>query len=227
MAFLVFQLKAPLASFGVTLGEHRGTDLRPRKSAVLGMVAAALGVERTEPTRFQKLFDLKFAVLELKAPTVLRDFHTVQAPFRASATTRRDQLASGEPNTMLTPRDYLQDGHWLVALEGTSEDLAPLARALENPVFTLFLGRKACPLSRFTAPLIDDKAQCVAGAMTEWLGAHRVAAPSNASLSWEPGMTCSRPAEVQRSVRDVRHSLVQPHFSSRLENEGSFSAQDN
>lgn len=224
MSFLVFQLKAPLASFGDSMGEFRGTALRPRKSAVLGLVAAALGIERTETARFKELFQVfQFAAAEVKAPSVMQDFHTVEAPSKVFARTRQVQLAQGETNTILAPRDYLQDGHWLVALFGPDAYLLAVKAALEAPRFPLYLGRKACPLSAFTAPQLVPDASCVSEAFVQW--AKQEAEPLRAgpiAVAWEPGVPCKLRARVSRRVGDVRQSLTAPFFTSREELEGSF-----
>ncbi len=54
--FLVFRLYGPLASWGdIAVGEQRPTTPHPSKSAVLGLIAAALGVRRDEEERQQAL----------------------------------------------------------------------------------------------------------------------------------------------------------------------------
>ncbi|MBU1741588.1 MAG: CRISPR-associated protein Cas5 [Proteobacteria bacterium] len=47
--FLLFRLYGPLASWGgIAVGEYRPTDAHPSKSAVLGLLAAAAGVDRAD-----------------------------------------------------------------------------------------------------------------------------------------------------------------------------------
>ena len=49
MDFLVFQLQAPLAAWGdIAVGECRPTMAYPGQSALLGLLAAALGVRRED-----------------------------------------------------------------------------------------------------------------------------------------------------------------------------------
>ena len=46
---LLFQLYGPLASWGeIAVGEQRPSRDRPTKSAIMGLLAAALGVERDQ-----------------------------------------------------------------------------------------------------------------------------------------------------------------------------------
>jgi len=48
-AFLLASLYAPMASWGeITVGERRTSWDRPSRSAILGLVAAALGIERED-----------------------------------------------------------------------------------------------------------------------------------------------------------------------------------
>ncbi|WP_295540003.1 CRISPR-associated protein Cas5, partial [Thiolapillus sp.] len=47
--YLVFQLYAPLASWGgQAVGQERPSDDHPGRSALLGLLAAALGIRREE-----------------------------------------------------------------------------------------------------------------------------------------------------------------------------------
>jgi len=58
--YLVFQLRGDFASWGdVAVGERRPTLWFPTKSAIIGLIAAALGIERTEE---QTLFNLSKAI---------------------------------------------------------------------------------------------------------------------------------------------------------------------
>jgi CRISPR system Cascade subunit CasD len=66
---------------------------------------------------------------------VARDYHTAQDVLRASG---------GIKETEVSTRYYLADARFLVGLEGDDLDLlARLHAALRDPVWLLFLGRKA------------------------------------------------------------------------------------
>lgn len=61
--------------------------------------------------------------------------------------------------TILTSREYRTDGLYMVAVEALSDapfSLQQLADALDKPVFTLYLGRKSCPLSLPLAGMVAD-----------------------------------------------------------------------
>jgi CRISPR system Cascade subunit CasD len=162
MDYLVFQLHAPLAAWGDTaVGEYRSSLNWPGESAVIGLLGAALGVRREEEAAHTALRQgYRYAVGVVAQGTLLRDYHTAQVPGRADLKkrphqTRRDELAVPKHllNTVLSTRDYRQNGTWRVAIEEAQNpphSLKALADALAKPRFVLYLGRKSCPLA---APL--------------------------------------------------------------------------
>ncbi len=154
--FLVFGLWGPMASWGeVAVGERRGSWARPSRSAVLGLVAAALGIDRKDAAahdRFER--DLGFAVRVHHPGKPLRDYHTAQSPSQKRGVrwaTRREELnPANNINTILSERGYYQEADAVVALwlhtRSVGYSLAEIAAHLAEPVFTLYLGRKSCPL---------------------------------------------------------------------------------
>ncbi|MEX2165364.1 MAG: type I-E CRISPR-associated protein Cas5/CasD [Sulfuricaulis sp.] len=177
--YLVFQLYGPLASWGdIAVGETRPSALTPTKSAVLGLVAAALRLRRPDTIHYEsdaqrtaheraecEASQAKLAEgygIAIKVETLglpLSDYHTAQVPSsgtgrnRRMFSTRRDEITSGHKsdlNTILSRREYRQDTYCVVALwarPGAPYTLGELRRALLEPGFTLYLGRKACPLA--------------------------------------------------------------------------------
>lgn len=170
MPLLVFQLQAPLASWGVTaVGEYRGSDSYPGESALVGLLAAALGIRRDQEAQHSRLArGYGFAVGVLSGGRLLRDYHTAQVPGRAALKgrphfTRRDELRmeKDDLNTILSSRDYRQDASCLVAIQQRDSapyPLAELASALEKPRFVLYLGRKSCPPSAPLRPRVLEAA---------------------------------------------------------------------
>ena len=62
MKTILLKFSGPLQSWGSSSHyEHRHTNDHPSKSAVIGMVAAALGYRRDEDEMIGKLNDLQFA----------------------------------------------------------------------------------------------------------------------------------------------------------------------
>lgn len=155
-SFLVFRLYGPLASWGeVAVGEERPSALHPTRSALLGLLAAALGLRREALPELTELGrTLRFAVRVESAGVPVRDFHTAQvlAPRRGGVQTTREAQLRGrrhELETILSWRDYRCDALYRVAAwhEGESPrwELSALAHALKRPVFPLYLGRRSCP----------------------------------------------------------------------------------
>lgn len=162
MRFLLFTLYAPMGSFGeIAVGERRMGWARPGRSAVLGLVAAALGIERTDDEAHRNLEDgLYYAVKTEATGRPFIDYHTTQAPRSSKAArfaTRRDELTTGELSTVLSVREWRSDAFFTVVLwpraAGTA-DLDGIARAMCNPRFSLYLGRKAAPLGLPLNPAI-------------------------------------------------------------------------
>ena len=135
MSTLLLRLAAPLQAWGTdSKFEVRRTNREPSKSGVIGLLAAALGLRRDAD--LSKLTALRFGVRVDRNGEVIKDFH----------------MAKAEKTSYLTYRYYLSDAIFLVGLE--SEDrsfLEQIERALRNPCFPLFLGRRSCPP---TLPLV-------------------------------------------------------------------------
>ncbi|MFI2077627.1 type I-E CRISPR-associated protein Cas5/CasD [Streptomyces triculaminicus] len=75
---LLVRLAAPLQSWGaVSRFSHRDTHSRPTKSAVIGLCAAALGRDRTDPVN--DLAQLLFGIRADHPGTPVRDYHSVGA----------------------------------------------------------------------------------------------------------------------------------------------------
>lgn len=151
---LVFLLSAPMGSFGSYAGhERRGTGLVPLRSAMLGLVGAALGLDRADASGQSALQAYSVAVQAFQASTPLRDFHTAQSVPTSKVkrpATRKYALAKAGngTNTIITFRDYRCDVLIGVALWGEGQwTLDDLSMCLRSPRFPLFVGRKSCPLA--------------------------------------------------------------------------------
>ena len=177
MEHLVFQLHAPLSSWGEpAVGEFRGTGEMPTHSAVIGLLGAALGLDRSDETAHAALRDgYGLAVALLSSGSLLRDYHTAQVPPASKLkgrphATRRHELSVPKEDlgTILSTRDYRQNAANLVALQPREGMLAPhtlseLADSLRLPKFTLYLGRKSCaPAAPLWPQLIDADSEWAA-----------------------------------------------------------------
>lgn len=222
--FLVVQLAAPLAAFGDAAGNvERKTLDRPTRSALLGLAGAAFGVERGDVDGNAALgASLSTATRTLNPGRLLRDFHTYQSVLRAKETysTRADALARGTRNTSITRRDYRTGGLWLAAYAlrpDASLTLAALRDAFLKPVFTLYLGRKACSLSLPLAPLCveaDDVEHAFAAYAEQWrLPKTGLIATDDKVLLPSPGNRLERHSIVRDDPGDRRAW----QFSARTE----------
>ena len=136
MNTLLLRLSGPMQSWGVqSRFGVRDTGLEPSKSGVLELVCAALGIDREDDHSLTPLANLRFGVRVDRDGLLKSDYHTANNVIRAGG---------GVKDTELSTRYYLADALFLVGL--ASDDLTLLDRvhnALRNPVWPLFLGRKA------------------------------------------------------------------------------------
>ncbi len=134
MAVLLLRFAAPLQSWGVdSKFETRRTNREPTKSAVIGMLSAAVGLRRDQTEELERLNNLRFGVRVDKEGALLVDFHTAKNPDKRNA-------------DYLTYRHYLQDAVFLVGIEcEDAKILEELKYALGRPAFPLYLGRRSCP----------------------------------------------------------------------------------
>jgi CRISPR system Cascade subunit CasD len=135
--------------------DYRDTALEPTRSGVIGLICAAMGIARGEDiTRFDAI---RMGVRVDTEGRPERDYHTALDVIKADGSGR---------DTVVSYRDYLADASFTVALESENRDLLEeVAAALRNPAWTLFLGRKAFPL---TVPPVS--ADCIKpGTMQEHL----------------------------------------------------------
>lgn len=169
MDILLFRLYGSMASWGdIAVGENRHTANYPSKSALLGLLGVALGIERNDEERQWHLQEgYALAVESFTAGHLLRDYHTAQVPDsvgKFTYRTRRDELVLGKERlgTILSSREYRCDALALVAVRALADapfSLAEIQEKLLKPVFHLYLGRKSCPLAAPLNPqLLTDQA---------------------------------------------------------------------
>lgn len=137
MATLLLRLVGPMQSWGTTSRfDERDTGKEPSKSGVLGLVAAALGIDRENWTDLKPLCPLRMGVRHDRPGVPKRDYQTAQQVIAADG--------SKIHPTAVTNRHYLADAAFLVGLSG--EDRTLLERihtAFADPVWPLALGRKS------------------------------------------------------------------------------------
>src|SRR4051794_10653860 len=164
MAVLAFRLHGPMAAWGTVEAavERRPSSRDPGRGAILGLLAAALGIRRHEEEAHAALSrDVRLAVCGHGPRRLVQDFRTVQTvePLRnENFPTRGHALAAARKVHTLTGwRQHVEDGLWRIFIASAGQDLAVLAQALRQPAFFLCLGRREHPLALPPDPqLIDD-----------------------------------------------------------------------
>ncbi|MCB2180767.1 MAG: type I-E CRISPR-associated protein Cas5/CasD [Desulfobulbaceae bacterium] len=166
MDYLLFRLYGPMASWGeIAVGETRHSASYPSKSAIIGLMASALGIRRDETEKQMQMQDGYAVAIEVSSQgALLRDFHTTQVPDSVGKfiyRTRRDELVYGKERlgTILSSREYRSDALALVAVKGLPSApyaLGTIKKHLLEPVFHLYLGRRSCPLAAPMHPLVIE-----------------------------------------------------------------------
>ena len=235
MDYLIFRLYGPLASWGeAAVGPTRPSATYPGRSAVLGLLAAALGIDRHDESAQASLRDsVTIAVKQHSAGVLVRDYHTAQVPGHSAKVThhtRRDELSEPRErlHTILSTREYRCDGLWAVAVSVTDDapwSLEALAAALKRPKFHLYMGRKSCPLA---APLIP-RVVAAAGvrealstelppvtALGEQDETRRLGVDREAGYAWEGAAGDLQPQETRYPYDEPLHR-GRWQFASRVE----------
>lgn len=130
--YLIFQLHGPMASWGVDApGEVRHTHELPSRSALLGLLAAGVGIRRDDTERlnaFNRHYSL--VVCASRNPRWARDYHTVQMPKEVRKSryfSRREELSDPDLlSAIISRRDYYTDAWWMVAVATTPMRLTAL-----------------------------------------------------------------------------------------------------
>jgi CRISPR system Cascade subunit CasD len=109
--------------------DERDTELEPSKSGVIGLLCAAMGIDRRETEPVLELAKCRMGVRVDREGMLRMDYLTAQ-------------IDKGD--TTISRRYYLADAVFLVGLESPDAALLQRAhRALKDPVWPLALGRKS------------------------------------------------------------------------------------
>lgn len=137
MPTLLLRLAGAMQSWGTTSRfDQRDTGKEPSKSGVIGLLAAALGIDRECWTDLEPLTRLSMGVRHDRAGIPKRDYQTAQQVISADHSKIHE--------TAVTTRDYIADAVFLVGLKGEDRSLMEqIHAALRDPVWPLALGRKS------------------------------------------------------------------------------------
>lgn len=120
--------------------QMRATDDYPSKSAVIGLIAAALGYRRNEDEKIAILNQLDYAVRVDQVGKRLMDFQTARIRHHRSKT-------RNQQHPYVTQRYYLSDAVFVVAIGSEDHRLMnKIYEALQYPYFQLFMGRRSYPV---------------------------------------------------------------------------------
>ncbi|YCM44045.1 type I-E CRISPR-associated protein Cas5/CasD [Verrucomicrobiaceae bacterium 227] len=180
MPTLAIYLDAPMQSWGASSKfQYRETGAFPTKSALIGLLAAAAGIDKHAPDEAEKLApltDLKLTVVKIPKPKIptsrLTDFHTVGGGYDWRASLREKmsipKKASGAPfGTVITRRSYLTDAVFIALFEGDPATLDQMKAALLDPVWGVWFGRKTCLPATPLTPTIGASPQGALDAISQ------------------------------------------------------------
>lgn len=139
-----------MSAYGLqTFDVHRRANHFPTRSAIMGMLGAAMGITREN---FNELYtlskQLKIAVQVNLSGEKMVDYHTVQH-FRSP----QGKIQKGVKPTY---REYWCDSEHTFAISADDSVIETLADKVKSPEFTLFQGRKSCPLTRPLFETVSD-----------------------------------------------------------------------
>jgi CRISPR system Cascade subunit CasD len=107
----------------------------------MGLLGAAMGFAREDYSLLYSLSQsIDIAVQVNKPGAKIVDYHTVQ--------NFRSPLGKIQKATKPTYREYWCDSEHTFAITGDDQTIISLVERVKSPVFTLFQGRKSCPLTR-------------------------------------------------------------------------------
>lgn len=189
---LGFVVDGPLQSWGsASRFQHRATNHHPSKSALAGMIAAALGLAKgseAERAGLAALSKLRLATVLIPRDTRwkpddgsdyqprtvrrLRDYHTVGGGYEKDVDPLHlPRRASGDAGgTVLTTREFLLDARFAVLWSGDAATLERIAAALRDPVWGIWFGRKCCVPATPVAPVIGESLAEVFGVLLRQAG---------------------------------------------------------
>lgn len=149
---LFLRLEGALQAWGSHEGKFviRGVKEAPTKSGIIGLICASMGLSRTEAT--MRLPDFAKLIIGIRIDRPGRrwwDYHTSGGNMGRIEEDMQGQKSNkaNDIKTKITRREYLCDASFLVAVQGETALISEIKSALENPVWTLYLGRKSCPPS--------------------------------------------------------------------------------
>lgn len=170
MNALGFDLITPMVSWGTGGNSIVPTTTVPTWSAIVGLMGAALGIPRDDEALTGLANDYALAVRVDQRGVRSADYHTVQSPSASQVRAIRPRSRAQELdyiddlNTTITRREYVHDARYRLFVVQVSLHpaiaLESIVRALRDPVYPLYAGRRSCIIGRLDAqPVTMEEVQ--------------------------------------------------------------------
>ncbi len=175
MPTLLLRLIGPMQSWGITsrFGQ-RDTGKEPSKSGVIGLIAAALGIDRENWADLEPLTRLAMGTRHDRPGIPKREYQT--AGCAATDTIIKADGTQSRNGGVVSHRYYLADAAFLVGLECRERSLLERAHeALRDPVWPLALGRRSYIPSEpiWMEGGLQDAPLCVILSRWPWIASQR------------------------------------------------------
>ena len=144
---LVLNINAPMYSWGVNSTPFiRPTRPTPTRSAIIGLIGAALGLAPNELYRINVEIDVH--LIKGTQAVTLNDFHTIGNGYSGEEAKKYvpKNISGGTVSAPLTNRYYVTNTRYIVTLNVTDGEFTAeqLVDALINPTYPMYFGRKCC-----------------------------------------------------------------------------------
>lgn len=214
MLWQLIRFEAPMMSFGGVKVDYDGPSEKfPMVSAVTGLIANALGYDRSEADRLQALQDnIILGSRVTRDGEILVDFHTAKLSKDDKGWTQWGvEKRAGGDGTYDAPavqrKTYIADGGYLLAvglLPGAGISVPEVGAALDRPQRILFIGRKCCiPSCRLNAGQVEAQSAKEALELT--------LASGTARACWPIHSGGEENADRIRSLADRRNFHIDRH----------------
>lgn len=226
MRYLTLYLRAPLQSWGASskFGD-RGTIDAPTRSGLLGLIAAACGIDKNDEARDREWLvraaKLSMTILAFRRGDRMTDYHTVGARYDKDDPWQKQMIpvtADGKPRGTadITHRDYLVDSVLGAIISGDDALVAEMAAALANPVWGVWLGRKSCiPTEPVFAGVFESAETARIALADRWHRSLERAGKTVGETTAAFSVIEALPGEADETVLDVPVSFTKREFHAR------------
>ena len=136
---LFLRLEAPMMAFGSSVSwDYKDTLSFPTKSAIVGLLSAALGYPKNDRRIIEFSNKINISVRTDRRGSKFNDFQIITGTFQNA----KGKILNEKIKT--STRTYVADASFLVAITGDETVLLECKKALDNPKWIPFIGRKCC-----------------------------------------------------------------------------------